>query len=208
MHPRTRRQKDVLDFITRYIKRHGCEPSYQQIAWNLGVASKSGIVRHMKALESQGLIKRRRENGSFGLEISSESMPAGDLHRIDWFEDPGSNEELEVWERAPLQVPAFMIATRPAEDIFAYRVNDDSMADLQICSGDIVLAERRDYAREGDIVVAQIGRQRAVLHQYFRQGAKTELRPSSSSFAPIVLPADRISIKGIMRALFRPCREG
>jgi repressor LexA len=193
MHPRTRRQKDVLDFITRYIKRHGCEPSYQQIAWNLGVASKSGIVRHMKALESQGLIKRRRENGSFGL---------------DWFEDPGSNEELEVWERAPLQVPAFMIATRPAEDIFAYRVNDDSMADLQICSGDIVLAERRDYAREGDIVVAQIGRQRAVLHQYFRQGAKTELRPSSSSFAPIVLPADRISIKGIMRALFRPCREG
>jgi SOS-response transcriptional repressor LexA len=50
---RTRRQREVLDFIIRYIDNHGYEPSYQLIARELGVSSKAGIAKHIKALEEQ-----------------------------------------------------------------------------------------------------------------------------------------------------------
>jgi repressor LexA len=56
MQPRTRRQKEVLDFIKRYIEKHGYEPSYQQIARHLGVSSKAGIARHIESLENQGFL--------------------------------------------------------------------------------------------------------------------------------------------------------
>ena len=60
MPTRTRRQREVLDFIIRYIDGHGYEPSYQLIARELGVSSKAGIAKHIKALEEQGLLRRRR----------------------------------------------------------------------------------------------------------------------------------------------------
>ena len=61
MQTRTRRQKEVLDFITRYIDSHGYEPSYQIIARHIGVSSKAGIAKHIRALEAQGCIARRSE---------------------------------------------------------------------------------------------------------------------------------------------------
>ena len=69
MHTRTRRQKDVFEYISRYITKHGHEPSYQVIARDLGLNSKAGIAKHIKSLEEQGLVKRKRVNGSFSLEL-------------------------------------------------------------------------------------------------------------------------------------------
>lgn len=74
MQPRTRRQKEVLEIITRYIKNHGYDPSYQQIARQLGVSSKAGIAKHVRALEEQGLLTRRRDGGKFNLELRPEDF--------------------------------------------------------------------------------------------------------------------------------------
>ena len=69
MQPRTKRQKEVFDYIKEYIERHGYEPSYQLIAWHLKGKSKAGIAKHIEALEAQGLLTRRRENNSFWLDL-------------------------------------------------------------------------------------------------------------------------------------------
>jgi len=52
MLPRTQRQKEVLDYITRFLAKHGYEPSYAQIARHFGVSSKATIAKHIAALES------------------------------------------------------------------------------------------------------------------------------------------------------------
>ena len=61
MQPRTQRQKEILDYIQRFIERHGYEPSYAQIARHFGVSSKATIAKHIAALESRGLLSRRSE---------------------------------------------------------------------------------------------------------------------------------------------------
>ena len=69
MQPRTQRQKEILDYITRFIERHGYEPSYAQIARHFGISSKATIAKHIEALERRGLISRRRTNGAFALDV-------------------------------------------------------------------------------------------------------------------------------------------
>src|ERR671915_906024 len=74
MHPRTQRQKEILEYITRFIERHGYEPSYAQIARHFGVSSKATIAKHIEALERRGLISRHRNDGAFGLTVQHEEV--------------------------------------------------------------------------------------------------------------------------------------
>lgn len=204
MPTRTKRQKQVLEFITRYIETHGYEPSYQQIAWHLGVRSKAGIAKHIAALESQGLLSRRREDGSFGLEVRGENSAAESVCKINWLELPDVISARENFENAPLFVPIFMLGGYEAEKICAFRVPDDAMLDKNIVEGDVALIERRNFVRDGDLILAIVEKKRAVLNNYYRAGAKIELRPANERFETIVLPADKIKIEGVFRGLLRP----
>jgi repressor LexA len=211
MQPRTKRQKQVLDFITRYIDRHGYEPSYQQIAWHLGVSSKAGVARHIKSLESQGLITRRREVGSFNLVLPASNSIAEAVCRIDWLDVPQpQNSFVEDWERETLFVPKFMLGAHDEEEtrerLRAFRVPSAAMVEQHICEGDVVLIEKRSFARDGDVVVAALlsENKRVVMKQFYREGARIELRPANTEFVSIRLSADKIDVLGVFRGLLRP----
>lgn len=206
MQPQTRRQKQVLDIITRYIKDRGHKPSYQQIARDLGVASKAGIAKHIQALEAQGLLMRYNEDGKFNLVLRPEEHMSKAVCEIEWLDVPKNEDQAEEWENEPLFVPQFMIGYQDESRIRAFRAPNDSMVDEQICEGDVVLIEKRAYARDGDIVVAVIPNKRAVLKQYFRDGAKVELRPANPKYESIILSADKVEVYGTFHSLLRPAR--
>ena len=204
MPPQTKRQREVLDIITRFIKNRGFKPSYQQIARELGVTSKGGVAKHINALEQHGEITRRHENGHFVLELRSESLRESLICEIEWLDVPRDNDLAEDFEFEPLFVPKFMLGSQEAERLRAFRVGDDAMLDEHILEGDIVLIERRSYARDGDTVVAVIENSVAVLQKYYRAGAKIELRPANSRFDSTILLADKVEIKGVLHSLLRP----
>ncbi len=204
MQPRTKRQKDVLDFITRFIERHGYEPSYQQIARSLGVASKSGVAKHIEALEAQGLIKRTRENGSFKLDFPVKNAVADFVCEIEWLDVQKSESALDSWENAPLFVPKILLGYQMPENLRAFPVPDDSMIEEHICAGDIALIQEKSFARDGEVVVAIIQKKKTVIKKFYRQGANIELRPANPHFVSIILPADKVSVKGILCGILRP----
>src|SRR5690349_4999112 len=76
MLPRTQRQKEILDYITRFLAKHGHQPSYAQIARHFGVSSKATIAKHITALEKRGLLKRERSNDIFTLDLNLGDAPA------------------------------------------------------------------------------------------------------------------------------------
>ncbi|MEZ5428112.1 MAG: transcriptional repressor LexA [Pyrinomonadaceae bacterium] len=204
MQPRTRRQKEVLEYVKQYIEKHGYEPSYQQIARHLGVSSKAGIAKHIEALENQGLISRVRESGSFRLEINPTESILELICEVEWLDVPKEETYAEEWKNKSLFVPRFLIESYSERSIRAFLVPNDSMLEEHICEGDVALIENRSYARDGDIIVALLENRRAVLKQFFRLGANIELRPANPNYDPIVLPADKIEIKGVLRGLLRP----
>ncbi len=204
MQPRTRRQKQVFDYIKEYVESHGYEPSYQLIAKYLGVASKAGIAKHIEALEAQGLLSRKRENGSFWLDLQPTRTIADAVCEIEWLKIPKSEAIIEDWENQPLFVPKFLLGCQEAERLRAFRVTNDAMFDAHICEGDVALIEKRDYARDGDIVAALTGGKRIVLKQFFRSGANIELRPANENYQTVKLPANKVEILGTYRGLIRP----
>lgn len=204
MQTRTRRQKEVLDFITRYIDSHGYEPSYQMIARQIGVSSKAGIAKHIQALEEQGLLERRRENGSFSLVLKRREHVPEPGSMIEWLEVPDADPNREDWEEEPFHIPQFVLGFYEPQRIAAFRVRDDSMAEKNICRGDIALIEKRSHARDGECVIVTVKKKETMLRIFFREGAKVELTCSNEGNSGVRLPADQVEIHGVYRALIRP----
>lgn len=204
MQPRTKRQKEVFDYIIQYIADYGHNPSYQQIARHLKLRSKAGIVKHIKALETQGLMTRIRENGNFNLELRAPNLIAEAVCEIEWLHAPKSDSFVEDWENETLFVPKFLLGHYSKHNIRAFRAPNDSMLEENICEGDVVLLEKRSFARDGDIVAALTENKKTVLKKFFRTGAKIELRPANPNYSPILLPANKVSVLGIFRSLLRP----
>ena len=203
MQPRTRRQKEVFDYIKQYVERHGYEPSYQLIARQLGVRSKAGIAKHIEALETQGLLSRKRENGSFWLDLRPTETIADAVCEIEWLDVPKATGFVEDWESQPLFVCKSLLGFQEPERLRAFRVANNAMLDENICEGDVALIEKRSHARDNDIVAALTDK-RIVLKRFYREGANIELHPANDKYLTIKLPANKVEILGVYRGLIRP----
>ncbi|MEO6589871.1 MAG: transcriptional repressor LexA [Pyrinomonadaceae bacterium] len=206
---RTKRQREIFDYIKDFIEKRGYEPSYQQIAKHFHIASKSAIAKHIVALEQQGFLIRSRENGSFSLQIASLVKTKANANNdavclIEWLESPLSEEFEDESEDEPLYVPALMLGSSSPERLRAFRVRNDAMLGKNIREGDIVLIEEKLFPRDGQCVAAVIDNKQIVLKNYYRSGANIELRPSNDDYKIIEMPADQVEIKGIYRGLLRP----
>jgi len=205
MLPRTQRQKEILDYITSFLERHGYVPSYTQIARQFGVKSRATIAKHIAALEKRGLITREHEDG-FALNIKVEDTSSDSLCEVKLLGRIAAGAPLEVVdyeERIP--VPRFLLGRVSPDRVYALRVKGDSMIDEHICDGDIALIENRTDARDGEIVVALlIEENQATLKRLYRRGANIELQPANSQLLPLTLPASQVRVQGIFRGLLRP----
>jgi repressor LexA len=204
MLPRTQRQKDILDYITRFSERNRYEPSYAQIARHFGVKSRATIAKHIAALERRGLLTRTHEDGSFALSVKVDDPDA--LCQVKLLGRIAAGAPLDVVESTEmLSVPRFLLGRVKPDRVYALRVKGDSMIDEHICDGDIALIENRTEARDGEIVVALlIEENQATLKKLYRRGANVELHPANSQLQPLTLPANQVSVQGIFRGLLRP----
>ena len=206
MLPRTQRQKEILDYITRFLERHGYVPSYAQIARQFGVKSRATIAKHIAALERRGLIVREHEDGSFALNVKVEDSSSESLVEVRLLGHIAAGAPLEVVEdEERIPVPRFLLGRVKPDRVYALKVKGDSMIDEHICDGDIALIENRTDARDGEIVVALlIEENQATLKRMYRRGLNIELQPANSQLQPFTVPAHQVRVQGIFRGLLRP----
>ena len=204
MHPRTKRQKDVLDCIVRFVERNGHGPSYQRIAHQLGVSSKGGVQRHIIALENQGLIARKRENGSFRIELCAQSAGAESVCVVEMIEPVESENDAPGFTMSIAALPKTFIGSLTPDEVLVFRVTDDAMSDRNIEDGDLVLLERRSYARRGEIALVSVKGKHMMLGLYYQMGGETEIRPANADLESQLFPADEVVVQGVMRGLVRP----
>ena len=201
----TRRQKEVMDFVSGFIEAHGYSPSYDEIAKGLKLASLATVHKHVQALEAKQYL-RRSYNHSRSLEISDRYFTEEKARRRD------SGAPVPLLGRIAAGVPVEAIqnpetlefADFLSADTFALQVRGDSMIEDHICSGDYVLVQKADSVKNGDIIVALLDGSEATLKRFYKEDdGQVRLQPANSSMSPMfVSPAD-LQIQGRVLAVMR-----
>lgn len=203
----TRRQKEVMDFLSSFIEKHGYSPSYEEIATGLELASLATVHKHIQALEAKQYV-RRSYNHSRSLEIGERYLNEEKARR-----PPSSGGLIPLLGRIAAGSPVEAI-TNPEtlqfgdflgnENTFALQVRGESMIEDHICDGDFVLVESTPGVKNGEIVVAVIDGSEATLKRYYAEAdGRVRLQPANSSMKPIFLDPANLQIQGRVLAVMR-----
>jgi len=203
----TRRQKEVMDFLSSFIAKKGYSPSYEEIASGLGLASLATVHKHIQALEAKQYL-RRSYNHSRSLEVAERFVTEEQSRRPE-----SSPPSIPLLGRIAAGSPVEAIADPEAlhfsdfvkhEETFALEVRGESMIEDHICSGDYVLAERTDSVKNGDIVVALINGTEATLKRYYQEpDGRVRLQPANAAMDPIFVDPASLDIQGRVLAVMR-----
>ncbi|WP_260704867.1 transcriptional repressor LexA [Edaphobacter flagellatus] len=194
----TRRQKEVIDFLSSFTQKNGYSPSYEEIASGLGLSSLATVHKHITNLQNKGLLQRAH-NRSRSIDVLP-ARPKRGGERLPLLGRIAAGKPVEAIETAESISLGDIIGNR---EVFALEVRGDSMRDEHIVSGDYVLVERTRTAREGEIIVALVDGSDATLKRFYREGSMIRLQPSNTEMAPIFAPADSVSIQGKVLGVLR-----
>lgn len=192
----TKKQKEVLDFITQFIQSYEYAPSYREIAEHFGLSSTATVHEHVKALEDKGLISSSH-NVARSLEITNYRF--GKAIELPLAGIITAGEPIEAIETPEtIAVPQNLVRD---ENSFVLKVRGDSMIEDGILDGDYVIVQRNYYPKNGDVVVALLDNTYATLKKYYREKDRIRLQPANKTMKPIY--AKNPAIQGIVRGIMR-----
>jgi repressor LexA len=195
----TRRQKEILDFVTGFIEQNGYSPSMEEIAGNFHFASLNAVFKHLQALESRGHL-HRDSNRARSIQLSQSSMPG--VRSVPLFGYVAAGKPIEaVSTPETLPVPEYFLPRRG--NYFVLRVKGESMIDEHIQDGDYVVIESREAADPGEMVVALIDNENVTLKRFYPEGNHVRLQPANEAIAPIILDGTRVKIQGVVASVMR-----
>jgi repressor LexA len=199
----TGRQQEIWDFLVDYVDRHGYPPTVREIGEAVGLASPSTVHAHLANLERAGLLKRDPTKPR-ALELvgrERHEAPAGALNRLPLVGQIAAGGPL----LADQNVEDHVAVPETLRGDFLLRVKGDSMINAGILDGDIVVVQRAQDARNGEIVVALAGddesADEATVKRFFREDRRVRLQPENDALEPIYSP--HVQILGRVTGVFR-----
>jgi len=197
----TKRQREVLNFVSKFIDKNGYSPSFEEIGQGMGLSSLATVHKHLDNLEKKGMLKRdyNRSRSIDILPVKSKGKNAQEftlplLGRI------AAGRPVETLENP--ETISMQDFTR-SRDVFVLEVSGDSMQDEHIVSGDYVMVEKVKTAHNGDIVVALVHGSDTTLKRIFLEGDQIRLQPSNTTMPPIMVPAADVQVQGRVIGVLR-----
>jgi repressor LexA len=199
----TGRQQEIWDFLVDYVDTHGYPPTVREIGEAVGLASPSTVHAHLANLERSGLLKRDPTKPR-ALELvgrERREVPAGALDKLPLVGQIAAGGPL----LAEHNVEDHLAVPETLRGDFLLRVKGDSMVNAGILDGDIVVVQRAQDARNGEIVVALAGddesADEATVKRFFRESGRVRLQPENDALEPIY--AQHVQVLGRVTGVFR-----
>ena len=197
----SKKQEEILSFIKSEILKKGYPPAVREICEAVNLKSTSSVHSHLETLEKNGYI-RRDPTKPRAIEIIDDEFS---LTRRETVNVPIvgtvaagvpilARQNIENYFPIPSE---FM----PNAQTFMLRVKGDSMINIGINSGDLVLVEQRNDARNGDVVVALV-EDSATVKTFYKEKGHVRLQPENDSMDPIIVNND-LQILGKVFGVFR-----
>ena len=194
MHPLTKRQREILNYLNEFIEDRGYAPSLDEIGRRFGLSSLATVHKHLTNLQEKGFI-RRAWNRSRSVELVP--TPFGgraiDLPLLGYVA-AGTPIEAVVTNET-VTVPEDLVGQR---DTYALRVRGSSMIDEHIRDGDLLVVEDRKTVRDGEMVIALLDGSDVTLKKFYRENGHIRLQPANDAIAPIVVESDAVQVQGVV----------
>jgi len=179
----TKRQKEIFDFIRRYLRKYGYPPTVREIGQALGLHSPSTVHAHLAKLEQIGLLRRDPSKpraievmvGKARKVLSGPGVPL--VGNVAAGEPILAEENIEDYYEVPSVIGG-------ESGDYILQVRGDSMKDAGILEGDFVVVRPADGAKNGEIVVALLGEE-ATVKRYFRERDTIRLQPENKAHKSI-----------------------
>jgi repressor LexA len=205
----TARQQEIWNYLVEYVDRHGYPPTVREIGERVGLASPSTVHAHLANLERAGLL-RRDPTKPRALELlgrerrEADSAPPAEVLDVVRLPLVG-----EIAAGGPLlaeqNIEDYLPMPASAKGDFLLRVKGESMIEAGILDGDLVIVQRTQDARSGEIVVALAGEDEsadeATVKTFYRESGRVRLQPENASMEPIY--ARHVQILGRVVGVFR-----
>ena len=201
----THQQEKLLQFINNFQLKSNITPSFDEMKDGLGLKSKSGIHRILSALEERGYI-RKLNNRARAIEVLKFPKNKTDLNNnsiaIPILGKIAAGHPIEAIsdDTNYIDIPQSLLGKG---EYFLLEVEGDSMINAGIFDGDQVIIEKRNDAKNGEIVVALIDNNEATLKRIYKRGHQLALQPENPAFKTVIYGPDRVQIQGILKQLFR-----
>src|SRR5438876_2320489 len=191
----TERQQEIWNFLVEYVDRHGYPPTVREIGERVGLASPSTVHAHLANLERAGLLRRDptkpRALELIGRERREAEKPAAE--QLDAVRLPVVGE---IAAGGPLlaeqNIEDYLAMPSSTKGDFLLRVKGDSMIEAGILDGDLVIVQRAQDARNGEIVVALAGddesADEATVKTFYKEKGRIRLQPENAALEPIYAP--------------------
>jgi repressor LexA len=212
----TKRQKQVLDFISGSINDRGYPPTLREIGEHFGIRSTNGVNDHLKALEKKGHLRREDLKSRAMRPVSMERPEAAvvPLHKLrlddEYVEVPivgrvAAGQPILAVEHVEdtVRIDRFFIGN--SREVFGLRVVGESMIEDGIFDGDYVFVKKTPTAHRGDIVVAMI-EEEATVKRYYPEGDVIRFQPANCNMQPIIVKKRdfrSVDIIGVVVGVYR-----
>jgi repressor LexA len=194
----TDRQKQVFDFLVTQTRSNGYPPSIREIGKALGISTLKGVTCHLEALERKGFIERTSSARGIKLKNIESLFTSETIIKLEL----KSTEKKKEPEYVP--VPKSMVEG-DENTTFLYQVKGNSMKEDAILDGDIVIVQYQPTAKNGEVIVAEVGG-KTIINKYFREKGRVRLQPTNSELQAVYMNEDFV-INGKVIGLLRTPRK-
>lgn len=195
------KQQEILDYIKNEILNRGFPPAVREICEAVHLKSTSSVHSHLESLEKNGYI-RRDATKPRAIEIIDDNF---NLARREMVNVPvvgtvaAGQPVLAVQNiESYFPVPAEYM---PNQQTFMLRVKGESMINVGIFDGDLVMVKKQENASNGDIVVALLN-DSATIKTFYKENGYYRLQPENDTMSPILV-RDELQILGKVFGVFR-----
>lgn len=197
----TIKQEKILDYLKRFIADNNYPPTVREICKHFNLSSTATVFSHLNNLEKKGYItKKNSKNRAIELLVDNEYIKK-DIINIPLLGKVTAGNPIEAIEMPNeyFSVPTYLVPKN--KKVFSLRVQGNSMINIGINDGDIVIVQKQDVANNGDVVVAMNEDNEVTLKTFYKEDNHFRLQPENDTMKPIIL--DKVYIVGKAIGLYR-----
>jgi repressor LexA len=198
---------EIFNFLRDNYESFAYPPSLDELCAMLGMASRGSLYKHIMALIEAGLVEPFIGNKKGGVRLTAQAQSdnATSEQALPFVGYIAAGKPIEALETVSyMTVPDALKTDKPC---YVLQVKGDSMIEAGIFNGDWVVIEQRDYASNGEIVVALIENSEATL-KYIEQTAEhVLLLPANSNMTALSYRPEQVEIQGVLVGQMRSYRS-